>query len=378
MQGILHVLAAWCLASVLAEPGKSVMGGLYWCSTLCMCRTETQVEVQCFNRNQVYGILDFSKRQVKRLEKNNFKIEEKMKWCNDLCLCHAHNDVEFKCGKEESLTSFIKDNIGDMFFYDTDEEPVVEEQQTVEQEQLVEEEEEIEETEPKRRSGKTKKRKNRKPKQIVDDVEEVEVVTTEAPLAEPEPEPTTHQVVIPNSTTALPITAPTITTTPSLPAHPIDHEDEAPVEEEAELLPKQEAVAASPAVTAMQPPTRRQPFPATVTAHTPHASTRESHTNAPKVSAVLEVPVERKTVASEVSQDLDELGNAVMQIKSDVVLNQRILLVTVAVAGIAMLGVLILAVHGCSRRRNSSSDTKKRDASKVDNHVTKVNLEQDW
>ena len=53
---------------------------------------------------------------------------------------------------------------------------------------------------------------------------------------------------------------------------------------------------------------------------------------------VYEVPMQRKTMAGKVSEDLKQITEDVQHIRSDVVFNQRILLVTVGVAGVAMLG----------------------------------------
>lgn len=340
--GIFQVLVAWQLVGAAAgEPGQSVMGGLYWCNTMCVCLSKTQSQVQCFERRDIYNLLGFTDRMTRRLLKANFTLESTVHWCNDLCLCHK-SKREFKCIEEEDLNQFINRTIGDMYFYNTGDE-VPPEESSREEEVVLDQEERVEEAEHNKRSEKRRNRKNRKPKKNARAREED--ITTEAPIPEAEPEPTTTQQVIMLETTTTPLTTSPLTTTletsppPDLPQLQEDSEEE---EEEAEMLPKQEAVAASPAVTALQPPTRRQPFPTSVSARPPppHASTKASHTPAapPKVSAVLEVPVERKTVASEVSQDLDELGSTVMQIKDDVVLNQRILLVTVAVAGIAMLG----------------------------------------
>ncbi|XP_071542310.1 uncharacterized protein [Panulirus ornatus] len=182
-----------------------------------------------------------------------------------------------------------------------------------------------------------------------------------------QPKLTTEQALTPG---------PTIS---SLPHHFSPDQNEPVSEESPEPLLRQEAVSASPTLTTIHLQLSRQALPTTAaSAYTTHESTAEEpHSTAAKVTPVREVPMERKTVASEVSQDLDELGRAVMQIKSDVILNQRILLVTVAVAGTAMLGVLIMAVHECSSRRQALT-SKKKDVAKDDDHVTKVNLEEAW
>ncbi|XP_053646373.1 probable serine/threonine-protein kinase irlD [Cherax quadricarinatus] len=379
MWGILPVFVALCVVGVSPQPSESGKEALHWCSTMCMCRYETQVAVRCFEPSEMYEFLGISKKIAMKMAKHNWTLDAKVYWCKDLCLCHSDNNREFQCVEEDDITYLITDYIGDMYFYHTVQQ-LVEEERHMEERTVTREETEAAEN---RRSERKKKKKDQKPRK--------NVRTTEAPAPEPEPEPTLKQVSLPtttSTTTTTTTTTPsttittTLTTTPSqpvqLPSRMNDPAIEQPEAGEAELLPKQEAVAASPAVTAMQPPTRRQPFPPTATAYIPHASTREVITTPPKVSAVLEVPVERKTVASEVSQDLTELGSTVLEIRNDVVLNQRILFVTVVIASIAMLGVLILAVHGCNRRRRPPPDAaKKRDATKDDKH-TKMNLEEAW
>lgn len=318
---MLELLSVLAMASSLlpeaqAVPGQrtSVMGDLYWCSTLCMCRTGTQMQLQCFERNQIYALLGISSHHAMKMERASWLLEDRVHWCNDLCLCHEGSNKEFQCVEENTLEVFISETVDGSLLYS--ERP----QEELEAEAEDEQQEEAE-AEHRRRSEERKKKRQRKNKKRVKDDEEEEVHEDAMHTSRPprEEAPAAH------------------TTTPVPPAE--SEPSPAEPEGDAELLPKQEAVAASPAVTALQPPTRRQPFPPTPPAtHASHASTREGGSPAPEVSAVREVPVERKTVALEVSQDLDELGSAVMQIKSDVVLNQRILLVTVAVAGIAMLG----------------------------------------
>ncbi|XP_047495788.1 uncharacterized protein LOC125043601 [Penaeus chinensis] len=347
--------AASLVPGALAVPGErsAVMGDLHWCSTLCLCHKG--MEMQCFDRSQIYALLQINSHYAMKLERAEWLLEERVHWCNDLCLCHTGNNKEFQCIDESKLEEFIGESVDGALLYST---------RPREEAAAVDEADQQEEAEAdhRRRSEERKRKKQRKNKKRVreDEEEEEEALEDTAASSPPhEDAPAAH------TTTPLPAAA-----QPS-PAEP---------EGDAELLPKQEAVAASPAVTAMQPPSRRQPLPPTPPAtHASHASTREGGSPVPEVSAVREVPVERKTVALEVSQDLDELGSAVMQIRSDVVLNQRILLVTVAVAGIAMLGVLILAVHSCARRRQMAAEEKQtRDQPKDDHHVTKINREEEW
>ncbi|XP_066972143.1 proteoglycan 4-like [Macrobrachium rosenbergii] len=438
MWGTLTFAVALSLMYALVVSGEGVMGRLNWCKTLCMCTDAMHVEVKCFGRGDIYQLLDVKKIQVIRLERANWQLENQLLWCNDTCLCHQHDNQKiFKCVEEDVLKQFISDKIGDEYFYDE------EEGDAEELPQDVAAEEEIRETEQRRRQEERRKNraKNRKQRKRIKSKQELSTTTTTVAATSTTASPTTTEIMEiwstlpaevvvtttqepvevdhhPGSFWQAPPSTPSVHAsdlmTPSPNLGTVDDsddlsfptpeptiyaatqdppEEEYPKEEEEEemddyviedyavesgLLPKQEAVAASPAVTAMQPPTRRQPFPPTTSSHTARG---EVETLTPKVSAVKEVPVQRKTVASEVSQDLDELENAVMDIKSDVVLNQRILLVTVVVAGIAMLGVIVLAIHNCLASKRQAATEERRGAKeppKEDNHVTKVNLEEAW
>ncbi|XP_063589101.1 uncharacterized protein LOC134766228 [Penaeus indicus] len=348
---LLSAAAASLVPGALAVPGErsAVMGDLHWCSTLCLCHNG--MEMQCFDRSQIYTLLKINSHYAMKLERAQWLLEERVHWCNDLCLCHTGNNKEFQCIEESTLEEFIGESVDGALLYST---------RPREEAAAVDEADQQEEA----KSVRKRKRQRKNKKRVREDEEEEEALEDTAASAYTS-SPPHEDAPAAHTTTPLPAAA-----QPS-PAEP---------EGDAELLPKQEAVAASPAVTAMQPPTRRQPFPPTPPAtHASHASTREGGSPAPEVSAVREVPVERKTVALEVSQDLDKLGSDVKQIRSDVVLNQRILLVTVAVAGIAMLGVLILAVHSCARRRQMAAEEKQtRDLPKDDHHVTKIKREEEW
>lgn len=360
MLALLWAATALSLApGALAVPGErsAVMGDLYWCSTLCMCRTGTQMQLQCFDRSQIYSLLMISEHYASKLTRSNWLLEERVHWCNDLCLCHTGSNKEFQCVDESKLEEFIGEAVDGSLLYSARPQEEAAEDEAAPQEEA--------EAEHRRRSEERKRKRQRKNKKRVREDDDEEDAPEDTAASAHTSSPPHEDAPAAHTTTPVPAAA-----QPS-PAEP---------EGDAELLPKQEAVAASPAVTAMQPPARRQPYTPTPPAtHASHASTREGGSPAPEVSAVREVPVERKTVALEVSQDLDELGSAVLQIRSDVVLNQRILLVTVAVAGIAMLGVLILAVHSCARRRQMAAEEKQaREQPKDDHHVTKINREEEW
>ncbi|KAK4320228.1 hypothetical protein Pmani_008879 [Petrolisthes manimaculis] len=373
MLGIVYVVGVWCLVGAFADPGHRAMGRLYWCENpLCICSTQTNEQVQCYDRQQLYTLIGLPQRKRKTLVRINWKLEEKLIWCSDVCLCHKDTNKEFDCMDEQSLVSFINNTIGDSYFYnmDTEVEEGVEPEPEPETEEMVvmqpvvtEEtvmvlpdvtEEDSEESEHRKRSERRKNRRQRKQKRR----REEEAATTEhdaEALPEPEPEPESEPEPIPpqepeptplhepEPTAYQEPTQPAYTRSSTTPSPPLLNrgQTEAPWSGEQDMgepLPKQEAVAASPAITAMQPPTRRQPFPSTVQPYTPRVSLREVDIINPKAEPVLEVPIEKKTMATKVSQDLDGLATTVLEIQSHVVLNQRILFVTMALAAIAMLG----------------------------------------
>nr|XP_027214274.1 LOW QUALITY PROTEIN: uncharacterized protein LOC113807262 [Penaeus vannamei] len=319
MLALLWAATALSLApGALAVPGErsAVMGDLYWCSTLCMCRTGTQMQLQCFDRSQIYSLLMISEHYASKLTRSNWLLEERVHWCNDLCLCHTGSNKEFQCVDESKLEEFIGEAVDGSLLYSARPQEEAAEDEAAPQEEA--------EAEHRRRSEERKRKRQRKNKKRVREDEDEEEALEDTAASAHTSSPPHEDAPAAHTTTPVPAAA-----QPS-PAEP---------EGDAELLPKQEAVAASPAVTAMQPPRAPPAVHAHAARHPRLARLHaEGGSPAPEVSAVREVPVERKTVALEVSQDLDELGSAVLQIRSDVVLNQRILLVTVAVAGIAMLG----------------------------------------
>lgn len=375
------VLACGSLGA-LAEAG--VMGRLSWCNTMCMCETETNREVKCFQEDEIYSLLNVSSRIARRLRRLNWTLEENVYWCDDLCTCNLETGKEFECAEPGRLTQLILDNIGNGYFLEPEGNSAIKR----EEERSVDEEEEEaaldQEAGHKKRSERKKNRKNRKLKKN-------QKVKHRHPTEEPEPEPEPEWEPEPepewepqpeSEPEPEPENTYPVVQTPTPPSDtPAAHVE--PTESEAEIiepLPKQEAVAASPAVTALQPPTRQGQFYTTAESYTPRASAREVEGLSPRIQPVVEVPKEKKTVASMVSQDLDDLGSTVRNIKNDVMLNQRILLVTVAIAGLAMLGVMILAILSCTKRRQNqnSAAAKKRDGAKDGNHSPKINLEEAW
>lgn len=324
MWRVLFLVVTWGCLGALAETG--VMGRLSWCKTLCICETETNREVQCFQEDEIYQLLNFSARSVKRLRRTNWTLEGNVDWCSELCLCNTETSKEFKCTEPGQLTQLILDRIGNTYFLELEENSYIKREEERSVDEVEEEQAELDqEVGHRKRSERKKNRKNKKPRKNQKHRHPSEEEPQQEPDSEPEaePEPTYADVQL-----------------PALPTHtPTDNYEYVVDEVEViEQLPKQEAVAASPAVTALQPPTRQGQILSTAESYTPRASSREVEGLSPRIQPVVEVPKEKKTVASMVSQDLDDLGSTVRNIKNDVMLNQRILLVTVAIAGVAMLG----------------------------------------
>lgn len=361
---------AWGLADAMAQ--SSVMGRLSWCSTLCMCEKDTNTEVQCFEEDDIFQLMEISARSVARLKNKNWSVETHLQWCDEMCLCNIETGKEFRCTEPHKITQLIVNRIGIEYFIMPEENSEIKQ----EEERSVDEEEEPsldQETEHKKRSERKKNKKTRKQKK---NQKKHRNQSEDSHESEPEPEPQPEpepEVYIP--TTSLTPTPPMETPTPtSFSYHHEEDVEEIDVHEHHEPLPRHEAVAASPAVTAMQTPSRKlQPY-STAESYTP----RELEGLSPRVQPVVEVPKEKKTMASMVSQDLDDLGTTVRNIKNDVMLNQRILLVTVAIAGIAMLGVLILAIMSCTSRRQQAANNAKKNSNKDGNHSPKINLEEAW
>lgn len=351
---------AWGSAGALAQ--SSVMGRLSWCSTLCMCETATNTEVQCFEEDDVYQLLDFDDRAVARVKKAHWSLASSVQWCNDMCLCNIVTGKEFSCTQPGKIIQLIANRIGTEYFMPEEDSEIIHET-----ERSVDEDEEMA---PRKRTGR-KNKKNGKPKK---GRRKHKNQSEDTPEPEPEPEPQPEPEPEVPTTSVTPTTTVDTPTSTSFTYHHEDDVEEIDVHGHHEPLPRQEAVAASPAVTAMQTPSRR-PLPySTAKSYTPP----ELEGLSPRVQPVVEVPKEKKTMASMVSQDLDDLGTTVRNIKNDVMLNQRILLVTVAIAGIAMLGVLILAIMSCTSRRQQAANNAKKNSSKEGNHSPKINLEEAW
>lgn len=344
MWGIVVLMLALGSVGALAESSHRVMGRLSWCNTLCMCETETNITVKCFEEDDVYQLLRIRSQLVRRLRKTNWSLQTAVYWCSDLCLCNIQTGKEFHCTEPEDLAQLIINNIGNTYFLAPEGESDIkqETERSVDEEEdpLLDEEAGHRKRSERKRNKKNRKKKNQRTKHKNHSEDSQQELESE-PEPQPEPEADVYTPSISLTTTP---PADTPSPTEELFDHQqdymykIDEVEEIETSEEPEPLPKQEAVAASPAVTALQPPTRQMLPYSTEESYTPRAAARDVEGLSPRVQPVVEVPKEKKTVASMVSQDLDDLDTTVRNIKDDVMLNQRILLVTVAIAGVAMLG----------------------------------------
>lgn len=290
--------------------------------------------------DDVYGMIDLHERQVYRLRRVQWSPITNLKWCESQagnCFCNRETGKLFECVKVQNiLTNFVgqasevysqyenESTFGEevqpegaVGVFTPSDEDVEFENVTIPDDDGTHRKRDMDEERRNRRRGR-KHRRNRK-RNRNEDEDNSEYFG--APLAEED--------------------------------YP-----------EANMLPKQEAINSNPMVTAMRPPNRRYHHFGTTesTNFEPH-SPNERHLQEPnprmqesvhsdyqhqhnfesvdpssEPNPELEVPVQRKTVAGRVSEDLEQITEDVQQIRSDVVFNQRILLVTVAVAGVAMLG----------------------------------------
>ncbi|XP_037790359.1 translation initiation factor IF-2-like [Penaeus monodon] len=361
---LLSAAAASLVPGALAVPGErsAVMGDLHWCSTLCLCHKG--MEMQCFDRSQIYSLLQISSHYAMKLERAKWLLEERVHWCNDLCLCHTGNNKEFQCIAESKLEEFIGESVDGALLYST--RPREEEEAAAEAE--VDQQEEAE-AEHRRRSEERKRKRQRKnKKRVKEDEDEEEEALEDTAASAHTSSPPREDAPAAHTTTPLPTAA-----QPS-PAEP---------EGDAELLPKQEA--SPPAPPDRHAAAHASPAVPAHAARHPCLARLHARGRQPRAGGVGREGGARRAqdggaggVAGPGRTGQRRHG-AVMQIRSDVVLNQRILLVTVAVAGIAMLGVLILAVHSCARRRQMAAEEKQaRDQPKDDHHVTKINREEEW
>ena len=387
---VISLLLTWvCVVSGEYDHTESVIADLDWCTPLCLCLKSTGTKVKCIQSVQLYSILGFDERRIMKLQRLNFDPEKKLEWCTSSCLCHKEKTKKFWCTKKgptQRLVQGIAREIAEILPYR--EIPTPSPTPEVIEEEIVEitttnnlistnlppqdidigdvQKDDINQDngksrhennlkKDKRRSKNKKKNRNKK---ITNNNEEpVQKTHEDASISPPfvrlEDYDKTNEMTITTEAPPSPSTVVSFTPEEVEILEPTEESqqpvvqisDQLPTSEE---FPRQEAVAASPAVTAQMPPSRRLPPPPPLQKVSqdklhnppkPRILPKDPPVIVPQTGPhVLEVPLERKTVAGEVSQDLEELGEDVRQIKSNVVLNQRILLVTVGAAAVAMLG----------------------------------------
>ncbi|KAL7632799.1 UNVERIFIED_CONTAM: hypothetical protein RMT77_016865 [Armadillidium vulgare] len=320
------------------------LGKLHWCGSLCLCDDETNSEMHCFNERQIYSLIDLSPRKIIKLEKINFQLDDKVMWCTEVCLCHKEGKKEFKCTTRQQLEVFINENAPHLSKYLEPEVEIYDMRDLInahddletgiagfdveggeEAEAGAEAEAEEESHASKTRHDKKKNRKHRKNKKKHHDKKD-----------------STEQMEETASTLALPSTAETVTE------------------------PEREVLAANifPQVDTNESQMKPSSTPAVL-----------------RETPMLEHPQERKTVTAEMSEDFKDVQKVIEDIKDDVALNQQILLVTVAVASLAMIGVIILFVYVCCIRRprkGSLKSPRNNGLHQEEKGAGKVNLDEAW
>lgn len=262
------------------------LGKLHWCNALCLCHDDTAEEMHCFQEQEIYALVQLVEKQMQRLKRTGFELQDKLMWCSETCLCHKDGQKEFRCTDKVHLGEFINQRAPFLSHYL---EPEVE---TFDATDIIEKEEEEhvpseEEAERKDRHERRKNRKHRKNRKKGHRDRKQEDVTEEALAPAPSTPPSVEEPVTPSP------------------------------EENRQVL--------SAGIFGGGGSSNYSPTSTSSTG-------RESHT------PVIEVPLERKTVAGKVANELEELRDNVNHIKEDVVFNQHMLLVAVVVAALAMIG----------------------------------------
>ena len=340
---------------------KSVVGdlelvrgqGLRWCDDFCLCPLMGEERLQCMASEDIYSILNFNEIQIIRLNRVGWNPISSLKWCSaGRCFCHKESNKAFACVEvPDYLERFVNASAlklePDDSGLDKDETPlnvagfgISDSDVSDPMHRKRDMDEERRNRRRNRKNRKNRKRNRNEGKGIgYDDFSYEENSSQEILPAYEDPDQLGHS----------------------------SHDDL--IYPDPQMLPKQEAINSSPMVTAMQPPTRKEPLPPTTTQLIPILPPTQNQSmpvmepsrsagSKPKFSErmgdisspVFEVPMQRKTVAGKVSEDLKQITEDVQHIRSDVVFNQRILLVTVGVAGVAMLGWVlwpILRPHQC-------------------------------
>ena len=371
---IIHLLLLSIVQQAQCSAFDAYSKGLIWCHNFCLCNRDSDVSLQCLTKEDIYDILNFRPEQKFKLDKHNFDPVTTLTWCEaGNCLCNKESQKMFACiESSHHLTEIIDSNapdnarvnfatIGSGFLNNVDEDEHNNDSFTASNnihnnDNGKRSSEEVRRGRKKNRKNRKNRRKNRHENNKHNDIDQEEA-TYDENLSREEYMPYDD-----------------------LPASEFNQETNE--QRDGLPLPRQEAINSNPMVTAMQPPTRRQPFQHSPTTepsahhqpptapvyqtHPPrtletshrlsngggslesrtnqqqyesiHQDKRPTHSSQHHGPAILEIPLQRKTVAGKVSEDLQRITEDVQHIRSDVIFNQRILLVTVGVAGVAMLG----------------------------------------
>ena len=288
--------------------------GLRWCNNFCLCPQNSETAVRCLQSDEIFDMLNFSTLQREGLARRHWDPSTHLQWCRSgQCFCHQSSNKHFACMDNQDLLVNIINEAGADLSNDQ-----VEDVSTSEGELDSEHDKRDMDEERRNRRRNRKNRRNRKRNRND---------RPEYPSSYEDTDYISNSVERDNS----------------------EYQD-------VNLLPKQEAINSSPMLTAMQPSTIREPFtpptqPAPVSGNSSDESPQQPRvqeitradfnrfpSEADDSSPVYEVPLHRKTVATKVSEDLQQITEDVQHIRSDVIFNQRILLVTVGIAGVAMLG----------------------------------------
>lgn len=319
--------------------------GLKWCGNFCLCPQTSEERLQCINNHSIYSLLDYNEMKINRLDKIGYNPIATLKWCDSgSCLCNKDTDKAFDCIKNPEYLIYIINEASTIAAEINTEAPsirfagMVPDMNPNNENELNNEDLPYskrymdQERRNHRRQNRRNNRRGRKKNRHEDESEINDGNISYEGLADTEE---------------------------SAFYNPYSNEDNSEYTDHS-MLPKHEARNSNPMVTALKPSTRRQPAShptTTVRSMTPpqerndqnhlqsiqksvHPDFQPQSSNAGHANEapVLEVPIQRKTVAGQVSKDLQQITEDVQHIRSDVVFNQRILLVTVGVAGIAMIG----------------------------------------
>lgn len=318
--------------------------GLKWCGNFCLCSEHRDENLQCMESIDIYRSLNFPQRQINRLQALRFNPITTLKWCDSgRCFCNKDTDKSFDCVRNfDGIFALINDAAEMVVGHNPDTSSVqiagfmpsnvglnVTEADGIEIDPTHRKRDMDEEERKNRRKQNRKNNKKGKKKHRNETID----YDTHVGSDESEQFGTIHQD---------------------------DNFDFT----NTHMLPKQEAINSSPMVTAMKPPTRRQPvtLPASRPTVPPpqHQHNPDSISSSPSlqesmhpdflpqnanpvpsdVDPFLDVSVHRQSIGDQglISEKIRQINEDLKTIKEEGSFNQQILLITAGVAGAAMLG----------------------------------------